>query len=170
MLWPSQHSRAERAGPFPCSKNTELQRSDSATQHLCHPSCRHHSRFMWWKTTRAGLDHAVHKGNENFFSLYCKEGLFTPKKMRSGSPFLTLHTYKPIFLVIKSQSSSYSVYLWAAVKNESKQMWSSLHGCTCTSSMPNMHILLYYPSSCCNLHTSLEILRSALHAATWNSM
>lgn len=50
----------------------------------------------------------------------------------------------------------------------SNQRGSGLHGCTCTSSMQKMHIFLYHPSSCCNSHTHLEILRSAFHATRWN--
>lgn len=79
MLWPSQHCHAKRAGPCPCFKNTELQRSDSATQQLCHPSCRLYSHLVQWRRTRATLDHALPK-KEWKFSLSIAEGLFTPPK------------------------------------------------------------------------------------------
>ena len=93
MLWPSQHCHAKRAGPFPCFKNTELQRSDSATQ-LCHPSCRHYSHLLQWKRTRATLDHAVHKGNENSLSIAKKDFLHPKSEVWFSLPWSAyLQTY-----------------------------------------------------------------------------
>lgn len=118
MLWPSQRYHAKRAGPYPCFKNAELQRSDSATQHLCHPSCRHHSHPVQWKRTRAKLDHAVHKGIENSLSPL-QRGTFYIQKMRSGSPFLSPHTYKH-YSWSKNHRVPATVLIWAAMTNEIK--------------------------------------------------
>lgn len=84
-------------------------------QHLCHPSFRHHSHLLQWKRARDTLEHAVYKRNQNSLPLL-QRGTFNTYKMRSGSPFLGPHTYKPIFLGIKAQSSSLCLSLSCSEK------------------------------------------------------
>lgn len=93
---------------------------------------------------------------------------FYTQRMRPGSPFLAPHAYKLIFLVIKSdlQLLLSSREKWnQLLANMTKFTWLHLyikdakHAHSPLSSLP-----------CCNLHTSLEILRSAFHAARWNRM
>lgn len=174
MLWPSQHCHARRAGPCPCFGNTELSRSDSATQQLCHPSCRLYSHLVQWRRTRGSLDHTVPK-KERKFSLSIAEGLFTPQKSENWffPPWSTCQQISFLSNKIMTAFQLQCLCLTCSEKESkvSNQRRSGLHGCTCISSMPKMHILLYHPSSCCNLHTSLEILRHSMpvfHATRWD--